>query len=329
MGNKIGIVFDGFDSATNSIETAKLAEDAGLCSIWIAEHMGYREAITLCAACTSVTKTVTLVPTAISPYLWHPTPTAMAIATLSELAPKRTACCVSVGNLLNLSESGKEAVKPVLALQEYIEDLRALWAGKTLSVERINYNLNGARMDFDVAHSIPIYVASTGPKVLKMSGKLADGALLSVGLSIDYTRQCVEWIQEGFNARTSKDNKFSVASFLFFGVSLDGRKAVDELRAKLAYLFRSIKHADNIKSSGIPIDHEAIIEAARMRDFATATALIPDEAVEAFCVGGSPKMVRDQLEKYIGAGIDEPILQVVGSAQNQKLALDIASEFAR
>ena len=327
MDTKIGIAFDGFDRANDSLKLARLAEKAGIKSIWVAEHMGYREAVTLCAAIAVGTTSVTLIPTAISPYLWHPTPTAMAMSTLWELAPSRAACCVSVGNLLNLSESGRTPEKPVLALQEFIEDLRALWSGKTVSAERINYTLNGARMDFATGISIPVYVASTGPKVLQMSGRVANGSLFSVGLSLDYTRQCVDWVNAGLNETSRNRSDFSMASFLFFGVSENGKDAVNDLRRKLAFLFRSVRHSENIVSSGLPIDHEAIIDAAGRRDFDTATSLIPDDAVDAFCIGGTPSNSCDRLEEYINAGIDEPVLQIVGSPANQQLAIETIRDY--
>ncbi len=72
--------------------------------------MGYRDAIVWAAAAASVTERATLVPTAISPYLWPPLPVAMAISTLGELAPGRATLNVSVGNLLNLSEFGVEPI---------------------------------------------------------------------------------------------------------------------------------------------------------------------------------------------------------------------------
>ena len=327
MKSRIGIVFDGFDNAKATLELAQSAEKAGAGSIWIAEHMGYREAITLCAACATVTNSITLVPTAISPYLWHPTPTAMSMSTLAELAPGRTSCCVSVGNLLNLEESGETPTKPVKDVRDFIEDLRSLWTGSAVSAERTGYRLNGARMEFSTGELMPVYVASTGPQVLRMSGRVADGALFSVGLSLDYTRKCVGWVEEGLSTKSRDRSEFSMASFVFFGVSENGRDAVDDLRRKLAFLFRSARHAENIASSGLKIDHEAIIAAASKRDFDAATALIPDEAVDVFCIGGTPSNSCDRLEEYINAGIDEPVLQIVGSPENQQLAIETIRDY--
>ena len=328
MAIRLGILFDGFDNARETVELARQAEAAGAASIWMAEHMGYREAVVSCGAFATVTERATLIPTAISPYLWHPTPTAMSLATLDELAPGRVAVAVSVGNILNLHESGEEPVKPVRAIREFVEDLRMLLAGQPVEREALTYRLDGARMSFTLPAPIPIYVASTGPQVLRLAGRIADGVLLSGGLSLAYTAQCLGWAADGAAAAGRGATAMRRASFIFFAVSPDGREAVDELRGKLAFLFRNRSMADNIASSGLAIDHEAIMDAVARRDLDGARALVPDEAVEAFCVGGTPDQCRDRLAGYLDAGLDEPVLQITGTPANKALALDLVREFA-
>ena len=122
----VGVFFDGFSSTAEMLDVCREAEAAGATSLWFAQHMGYREAMVWATAAASVTRSATLVPTAISPYLWPPLPIAMAISTLGELAQGRVILNVSVGNILNLGESGIEPVKPIRIMREYVEALRAL-----------------------------------------------------------------------------------------------------------------------------------------------------------------------------------------------------------
>ena len=328
MTVEIGVVFDGFDDASEMLRLARGAEAAGAGSVWVAEHMGWREAVTACAAIAGATRTMRLVPTAISPYLWHPTPTAMALATLAELAPGRVAVAVSVGNLLNLKESGHEPVRPVAAIGNMVADLRALWTGERVMRDGPAYRLDGAYMNFAPPAPLPIYVASTGPQVLRLTGRIADGVLLSGGLTLESTRRCLAFADAGAAAAGRERRSLRRASLIYFSVSPDGRAAVDDLKTKLAYLFRSARHADNIASSGLPIDHAALMDAVGRRDLSGAAAMIPDEAIEAFCVGGTPADCRRLLALYLEAGIEEPILQISGAPENKALALDLVREFA-
>ena len=123
----VGVFFDGFSSTAEMLETCREAELAGASSLWFAQHMGYREAMVWTTAAATVTRRATLVPTAISPYLWPPLPVAMTVSTLGELAKGRVILTVSVGNILNLAESGVVPLKPVKIMRDYVEALRALW----------------------------------------------------------------------------------------------------------------------------------------------------------------------------------------------------------
>src|SRR2546423_13323798 len=126
----VGVFFDGFSSTAEMLEVCREAELAGASSLWFAQHMGYREAMVWATAAATVTRRAALVPTAISPYLWPPLPVAMAISTLGELAQGRVILNVSVGNILNLAESGVEPVKPIRIMRDCVEALRAPGAGK-------------------------------------------------------------------------------------------------------------------------------------------------------------------------------------------------------
>lgn len=328
MKATLGMRFDGFDPAPESIRIVQDAVGAGAHSVWMAEHLGYREAAVSCMAFLMKTKRAMVCPTAVMPYLWHPMPTAMQFATMAELAPGRVGICVSVGNLLNLKESGvAKAEKPVRVIREYVEALRALWAGETVDQEGLVWQLRGARLAFKPPKPIPIIVASTGPQVLRLAGSIADGVLYSGGLSLNYTRQCAAHAEEGI-AKAGRDSAtVRKAGFVYFACSKNGTDAVEANRRKIAFLFRSPAQADNIASIDIPIDHAAVMELVRQRKLEEAAQLIPPEAVTKFTVAGTPDQCREQLQAYIDAGVDEPVIEVSGTDEEKKLALEVIREF--
>src|SRR5690606_34541993 len=136
--------FDGFETVNEAIDIVQQAVEAGAHSVWMAEHLGYREAAVSCMAFLMKTERAMVIPTAVMPYLWHPMPTAMQLATMAEAAPGRVGIGVSVGNLLNLQGSGvAEPTKPVRVIREYVEALRALWAGETVEMDGHWWKLRG------------------------------------------------------------------------------------------------------------------------------------------------------------------------------------------
>src|SRR6202023_1213180 len=137
MTVRIGVSFDGFAPTREGIALAERAVAAGAKSLWVAEHLGNREAIATCMA-------FALRTPAGSPYLWHLMPTAMAMATLDEVAPGCAAIAVGTGNPLFLAESGRSVDKPVRAVREFTQALRWLWSGEPAHVEGEFGRLSGA-----------------------------------------------------------------------------------------------------------------------------------------------------------------------------------------
>jgi 5,10-methylenetetrahydromethanopterin reductase len=327
MPVRVGVNFDGFVTTGEAIALAQRAVEAGAKSLWVAEHLGYREAVTTCMAFAMKAPGPVLVPTAVSPYLWHPTPTAMAMATLEEVAPGCAAIAIGVGNPLFLQESGRAVERPVRAMRQFAEALRRLWAGEAVHVDGEFVTLAGARLAFKPSAPIPIYIAAMGPDMLRLAGRIADGVVLSAGLSTATVQQSIALCAEGA-ARDGRDlTGFRRAGYLFFGVSHDAREAVDAVRQKLAFVMRNKFLAANIKASGIAIDQEAVIAAIARRDIAGAAALVPDEAVEAFAIAGTPQHCTKRLQDFIEAGLNEPVLGLLGSSENCVLALDVMREF--
>jgi 5,10-methylenetetrahydromethanopterin reductase len=325
---RIGVYFDGFASTEETLQMCQAAEAAGADSLWFAQHMGYRDAMTLTAMAAVATKRISLVPTAISPYMAPPLPVAMSMATMDEIAPGRLKLAVSVGNLLNLEQSGFEAAKPVSVIQDYVTSLRLLLEGDPVHLDGYLQRLRGARMAFGHGLDLPIYVASTGPKVLQMAGRLADGILLSAGMTLAQCRACLGYANDGVIQSGRPPGLVRNAGFINLNVSHDGERARRALLRKLAYLFRSKGHADNIKSSGLPIDHEGIIAAMSQHDLDKATSLLPLEAADVFGVAGTINECKKRLEAYFAIGITEPIVEISGDIQERNLALELIRDLA-
>jgi 5,10-methylenetetrahydromethanopterin reductase len=325
---RLGVYFDGFTSMAEMLGAAEAAEHAGASALWFAQHMGYRDAFLSATAAAGVTRTAALVPTAISAYLSPPLSTAMSIATLDELSGGRAMLAVAVGNILNLAESGYQPVHPLRVIREYVQALRALLAGEAVHVDGAISRLQGAHLEFQKGAAVPILIASTGPQMLRLAGEIGDGVVLSTGLTLASTRRCLADVAAGAQRRGGLPPTFRRAGFINLAVSEDGKSARSAVRRKLAHLFRSRNHAENIASSGLDIDHAAIMTAVAQRDLDAAAALLPDAAASAFACAGTPQQCRDRLQEYLSIGLDEAVIEISGDAQGRKLALDMIRDVA-
>ena len=324
---KIGIRFDGFEDAPETFRVAALAEEAGATGLWMTEHIGYRESLVSCMAFAMKTKNAMVIPAAVTPYLFHPTPTAMSLASMAEAFPGRVGVSVAIGNTLDMKESGKEPQDAVQTVEDYVRDLRAMWTVEPVHSETEAYTLAGARMSFKNEQPIPIYVTALGSEVATKAGEIADGMLMSAGFSIPFVENCLKLFREGAARAERNTTSLRTAAFIHFSVSEDGTTAREDVRRKLAFLFRNRLMAENIASSGIPIDQDAIVDAVAARDLEKAASYVPDEAIEAFGVAGTVADCKKALDAYVTTGLDEPVIQVAGDEAAKALALQVIREF--
>src|SRR5919202_6167063 len=118
---RAGLCFDGFYSIHEMIELARLADDAGMESIWMSDHLCFRDSLTSSMALLAATKKIQVAPAPMSPYSRHPIISAMSIATLEEFAPGRVIASPGTGNAASLKEAGIESPHPLKKMREDVE----------------------------------------------------------------------------------------------------------------------------------------------------------------------------------------------------------------
>jgi alkanesulfonate monooxygenase SsuD/methylene tetrahydromethanopterin reductase-like flavin-dependent oxidoreductase (luciferase family) len=215
MATRFGVSFDGFGETAGALATAHEVVAAGAVSLWMAEHMGYREAMVTSMGFRMNDPGAVVVPTAVSPYLWHPSPTAMSLATLAEVGTAPVGIAVGVGNPLFLAESGKKIEKPIRAVREFIECLGALWTGEAAHYEGELFRLAGARLAFRPPQPLIVYVAAIGEQMLSLAARIADGVVLSAGMSAPFclslSRRIRRW-EKGVRSGAA-ENRLSHAQY--------------------------------------------------------------------------------------------------------------------
>ncbi len=188
---RVGLCFDGFYSINEMVELAGFADEVGMDSIWMSDHLCFRDSLTSAMAFLATTKRITIVPAPLSPYTRHPMLSAMAIATMEELAPGRVAATTGTGNATALQEVGVRVTRPLKTMREYMQVLRAFLGGETVHFHGEVFNINGAIMGFKPSSPIPIYMTAVKPRMLSLAGEIGDGVLLSAGCAPGYIARCV------------------------------------------------------------------------------------------------------------------------------------------
>ncbi|MFQ5539567.1 MAG: LLM class flavin-dependent oxidoreductase [Candidatus Binatia bacterium] len=320
---RVGLCFDGFYSINEMVDLARLADEVGMDSIWMSDHLCFRDSLTSSMAFLTTTKRIKIIPAPLSPYTRHPMISAMAITTMEELTPGRVAATAGTGNATALQEVGVKVTRPLKTMREYMQLLRALLEGETVNFQGEVFNINGAKMGLKPSSPIPIYMTAVKPRMLSLAGEIADGVLLSAGCAPRYIAHCVREVKKGAERIKKSLKDTDVASFITTSVSEDARKAIDASKMFLAYIFRNPHHAENIRMGGGEVDQRRLAEAVGKRDWDGATKLISDEVVFAHSITGTPSDCRNRLREFIEAGLNLPILLPMGTHEARKRVVEL------
>lgn len=322
---RVGIALDGMTSVHEMMELARYAEASGVASVWVAEHMGYRDGLASSMALLAATANLTVAPAAISVYSRHPMIAAMTAATLEEYAPGRTIFTLATGNpRANRQEMGLAMERPLVVMREYIEVLRGLWSARPLTFKGEFFRLNEATFYVAPARPLPLFVAAMGPRMLELAGELGDGVVFSAGLSPAALRRCLERVHAGARRAGRNPRTVTTVAIVITAVAKDRQTARKYARAFLAYGLRNRFIAANVVPTGTRMDIQAAADAAARGDWEAAAALVPDEAVDDYAVAGTLEECRTQLRNFLVDGLDVPVLIPVGDAEARRWAVELA-----
>jgi alkanesulfonate monooxygenase SsuD/methylene tetrahydromethanopterin reductase-like flavin-dependent oxidoreductase (luciferase family) len=170
------------------LELAELAEALSLDLVAIQDHPYQRRFLdtwTLLSAIGARTRSIKLAPDVACLPLRPPVMLAKSAATLDLITGGRVELGLGAGAFWDaIAGAGGPRRTPkhaVDALVEAIAILRGLWAGGPFSFDSEHYQVPGTKAGPPPAHPIGIWLGAYGPRMLRLTGQLADGWLPSLG----------------------------------------------------------------------------------------------------------------------------------------------------
>ncbi|HEX6360630.1 LLM class flavin-dependent oxidoreductase [Actinophytocola sp.] len=316
---RIGVRVPPCRPATEVAAFAADVEAAGFDTLYVPDsQLLWRDSyLTLFAA---ALRTTTLgLGTAVSNVVTrHPSVVASLCRTVAEEASGRFFLGLGVGH---------SSVEPVglrpstqADLRAGIDQIRRLVAGD---------EVDGARMR-DPHPDIPVHVAATGPRNLRLAGELADGAILLSGVAPAPLSRAVELVREA-----GRDPEITVSAYAM--VTDDLRRDARVLKPICAGIAQRGGRTA-LAAAGIDVDVPADIPGvypdlvhAEDWDHAVdvcAQWISDDDAVafaSTFCLFGTPEDIVDRIEQAGRLGATAIFLQHVGSYDlPERLVADFA-----
>lgn len=311
------------ESVEGLINFTVSAEKAGFDTVWFPDHVVFMakrltpevwSVITAAAVSTGEIRMGTIGDA----HRMHPAVFAHRLATVDHISNGRIFVCVGYGEKMNLDPYGIRWDKPLTRVVESINIMRALWSGESVSFEGEIYRLEDAELRIEPLNDkrIPIYVAATGPRALKIAGRYGDGWVtnaMPAGLFAEKAKA----VNDGASERDRSLGDVEKTLFIFTSVARDQDEAYKTLEP--------IKHAliwpELLSQAGydIEIDEEykglqytKIMpnDADMLRKFREmGEKYYSREILLDFVIAGSKEDVIKRMEEYVHAGVDHFILR--------------------
>ena len=154
-----------------------------------------RDCFVSMAAAVQATRQIQVASAVTNPVTRHPSVVASAAQTVAELAPGRVQLWIGRG----YSSTATIGIPPatVRQMRHAVTTMKDLMAGETIT---FGPAANSRMRHGGEAPPPPVYIAATGPRVMKVAGEVADGALLMTGIHPGPVAEAQQIIADGARA---------------------------------------------------------------------------------------------------------------------------------
>jgi F420-dependent oxidoreductase-like protein len=319
---------------STTLDFVLAAEKLGLDTCWVAEAWG-SDAPSVLGYLAARTERIQLGSGIIQLGTRTPVAIAQAALTLAQLSDGRFA--------LGLGASGPQVIeglhgvpfeRPLSRMRETVQIIRAAFAGEKISISGRHFTVPTARdgirpmrLSLPPNPDIPIYLATLSPKMLELTGEIADGWLgtsfVPEGAAAYFTHLDAGLARSG---RTREDLDVCQGAEVSFAPDEDALRAMVAGRKKeLAFSLGGMGSAsvnfynDAYSRQGWAEVAAEVRERWQAGDRDGAAALVTDDMVLATTLIGTEPMVRERLRVWRDAGVDLVRLYPAGDTLDTKL----------
>lgn len=324
----IGIRLHGAMRPADCIELAKAAEAAGFASLWFAENPFARGILPVATACALATERLQIGAGVFNPFSRHPTVMAMEIGALDELARGRAALGIGSGIASALAQIGFDADRPVVALRDTLNIVRALLRGEEVSYAGTAFSARKVKLDFTPRAGIPILLAGRGEMTLKLCGEAADGLIVSNMCSVGFAGRAAAAVAASRH-RAGIAGAPRVVQYMPCAVQPNhaaamaaGARAVGVMLPGFWTLGQKVASAKQALLQGTGITESEFTAAVhRIKSGEDAARVLDERFVAAFALAGTPDECLAGAVTYAKAGVTELALTFAGPTRLADIAL--------
>ncbi len=338
---RIGVMQLTMEPLSEILEHARVMDEAGFDTIWLAEaypwwrkhSMEARSSTALSPLVAGATQRLAVGWGIISPYTRHPVQIAMEARVTQEAAGRgRFYLGLGVSKIFMRHAGIGEGAKPVGAIKDAVRICRGVLSGQSFDYEGGTFSAHvpALRDDADTPRwDVPVYVAGTGPMMLRTAGELADGLLTASITTPAFVRYARGLMGEAAREAGRDPETIDVGCTIVASIDEDrerGREGAREIAGMyLANKVQNIQAAADtlLELAALSQDEiRPVAEAMERGGRLAAKAAVSDEIL-AKCkpIAGTPEDCVAAIEEYREAGCTHVMLELWGENRVGQLRL--------
>ena len=294
-------------------DAAVLAEERGFAGVWKGESNS-RDPLVLLTAYAARTSRLELGTAIYHMYGRSPVTLGIQAATLNEYADGRLLLGLGVANGTIAAWHGDTYDRPLRRIREYVEIVRATYAGERVEYEGDFYaSTKGFKLAFEPPpYPLRIMLAALGSRTATLAGKISEGVVINMA-DPARVRQIVEWCHEGARSAGRDPSGFEVAAKLRVAVHEDAGHAKRMLKKVLTFYALQTGYSQMLREMGFAEEVDRIRAAYEQDGFRGARDQVSDElfAGVPMFAGSSLDGLAERLEVYREAGVTRMIVACV------------------
>lgn len=302
---KVGLVLGSELPPEDLAQSAGNAEQQGFGHLWLAEDYFFTGGISGAGVALGATTEIPVGLGVVSAMTRHPALLAMEISTLVRAYSERVRPAVGLGVPAWLAQMGMAPSSPLSEVRGCIEALRSLLGGERLDEPHGSFTFDGVQLTYPLEHVPPIAAGVIGPKMLELSGEVADGTLLSILVGPEY----VTWARERVGVGAQRGGRdaadHELTAFAVYHVAEDRDAARQALRPTVAFYLAAGGANAITRRAGIA---DELVEMIERGGVDTVAEEMPDEWVDALTVSGTPEDCIDGIQRLLDGGADSVAL---------------------
>jgi alkanesulfonate monooxygenase SsuD/methylene tetrahydromethanopterin reductase-like flavin-dependent oxidoreductase (luciferase family) len=289
---------------------ARRVEELGYSEVWVGEDYFCYGGIAAAGVALAATERIKVGVGVMASAVRHPAVTAMEIATLARCYPGRFLPGIGHGLPLWVDQMGLVPKSWLSTLTECVSAVRALLAGETLEVTGKTFTFKSVALTNPPNEQVPILTGALGPKSLQLSGRIADGTVMSVLSGAKCVTVALANIGKGMqeSGRTSH----LLPTFALFSCKTDRTAARRSVRGSMAHYLSVVEPHNPLTQ---PYGYgDALAEMAGRGGAEAIEQDMPEEWVDELTVSGNPDDVAAAIDRLLDSGVTSVVLFPADSA---------------